>query len=35
LLGGLTVPVVVVIFEVDYPSKALENDKKRLKSGRA
>lgn len=35
LLGGLTVPVVVVVFEVDYPSKALENDKKRLKSGRA
>lgn len=33
-IGGLTVPVVVVVFEVDFPSKALEAERKRAKSGR-
>jgi hypothetical protein len=32
-LGGLTVPVVVVTFEVDFPSKALEAEKRRVKNG--
>jgi len=32
-IGGETVPVIVVTFEVDFPSKALAAEKKRAKSG--
>jgi hypothetical protein len=34
VLSGLAVPVVVVPFEVDYPSKARANEKRRAKRGK-
>ncbi len=33
VLSGLEVPIIVVPFEVDYPSKAREAAKKRAKNG--
>ena len=33
VLSGLTAPVIVVPFEVDYPRKALAAEKRRAKSG--
>jgi hypothetical protein len=35
VLSGLKVPVVVVPFEVDYPSKLKEADRKRARNGRS
>lgn len=34
VLSGLKVPVIVVPFEVDYPSKARTDERKRARSGR-